>query len=194
MRAYRRSFRSCPLSIALVLPPLAVWFIWPALDGGWRSVWQLGPLMVLFTYAILVCFANRVRIEVTPRGVWMRKGPLPVGPQTPPVLREHIAEVYVRRVVQRIKGSNVEYLAAGVRRVDGACLDLSEESTPDDAVLEEALAIAAALDWSRPIAQVGGPVQNLEAPFQLAYLGWAGVLMFSLIWVGIAGALELGGR
>ena len=192
MSTYRRNFRSCPLSIALVLPPLAAWFIWPALDGGWASVWQLGPVMALFIYGTLVCFVNRVRIEVTARGVWMRKGPLPVGPQAPPVLREHIAEVYVRRVEQQIKGSQVEYLAAGVLRTDGACLDLTEEHAPDDAVRQHALAIAAALHWNRPIVSIDEQVENLESSLAIAYLGWAGLLMVSLVWIGVAGALQLG--
>jgi len=192
MTSYRRRFRSCPLSIALVLPPLYVWFVWPALDGGWASVWQLGPVMALFTYGVLVCFCNRVRIDVNLRGAWIRKGPFPVAPQTPPVLREHIARVYVRRAIYQVKGVTKVYMAAGVQRTDGACLDLTEELIPDEAVREHAAAIAAALDWKHPIAELEGEVLNLESSVLMAYLGWAGVLLFSLVWIGIAGALRLG--
>ncbi len=194
MAGYHRRFRSCPLSIALVLPPLYVWFVWPALDEGWPGVWQLGPLMALFTYGMLVCFLNRASITVTARGVWMRKGPLPVGPQAPPILREHIAQVYVRRAVYQVKGVTKEYLAAGVLRLDGACLDLTEELLPDATVRQHAADIAAALDWKHPIVELEGEMPNLESAVLIAYLGWAGLLMFSLVWIGIAGALELGGK
>lgn len=194
MTGYHRRFRSCPLSIALVLPPLYAWFVWPALGEGWPGVWQLGPVMALFTYGMLFCFLNRVDINVNARGVWMRKGPLPVAPQAPPILREHITQVYVRRAIYQVKGVTKEYLAAGVLRIDGACLDLTEELLPDDIVRQHAAAIAAALEWPYPLAEIDGEVLNLEASLLYAYLGWAGALMVSLVWIGIAGALRLGGN
>lgn len=194
MSQYQRNFRSCPLAVALVMPPLYVWFIWPALHDGWPAVWQLGPIMALFTYGMLFAFVNRVHVIVKPRGVWMRKGPLPVAPQTPPVLREHIANVYVRRVVYYWKGARVEHMAAGVQRMDGACLDITEEHIPEEAVRQHASAIADALEWPYPIVEIEGDVQNLESPVLIAYLGWAALLMMSLVWVGISGALQLGAK
>jgi hypothetical protein len=193
MGPYHRTFRTCPLGFALCLPPLALWFLWPALPAGWPGVWQLGPLMTLFAYATLVCFCNRVEITVKPRGVWMRQGPFPFTPQPPPILREHIARVYVRRVVERVKGTQIEYLAAGVQRTDGACLDLTEERLPDAAVREHAAAIAGALAWPHPVAELAGDTDNLASSVLIAYLGWAGLLLLSLVWIGIAGALQLGG-
>jgi hypothetical protein len=193
MAAYRRTYRVCPLSLTVVLPPLFVWFFWPAWHDGRLAVWQLGPLLALFTYAMLVCLCNRAQIMVNRRGAWLRKGPFPVGPQTPPVLREQIAQVYVRQAVYRVKGASKLYLVAGVRRLDGACLDLTEEFVSDELVRQQATAIAAALDWQDAIVELQGEVLSLEQPLLYAYLCWAGALMLSLLWVGIAGALNLGG-
>ncbi|MCX6607346.1 MAG: hypothetical protein NTV52_27700 [Acidobacteria bacterium] len=189
MGSYKRRFRSCPLSVALVLPALYVWFVWPALGGGWRSVWQLGPVMTLFTYGVLVCFCNHVRVEATARGTWKRVGPLPVGPQAPPVRRESIGQVYVRQIDRREKGVTRRWLAAGVRRMDGACLDLTEQTVSDVTVRYEAAEVAAALGWKEPIVEIADQVHSLEQSMLYAYLFWAGLLLLSLVWIGVAGAI-----
>ncbi len=84
--------------------------------------------------------------------------------------------------------------AAGVRRTDGACLDLTEELIPDEAVRQQSKAIAAALQWRDPIVDLEGEVLSLEHSLLYAYLCWAGLLMLSLGWIGISGALRLGGN
>ena len=124
----------------------------------------------------------------------MRKGPLPVGPQAPTVLRESIAQVYVRQISYRAKDVTTLSLAAGVRRMDGACLDLTEELIPDETVRSQATAIAAALQWKEPIVELAGEVRSLEQSMSTAYLCWAGALMLSLVWIGVAVALRLGER
>ncbi|HEU0123851.1 MAG TPA: hypothetical protein VFQ91_25185 [Bryobacteraceae bacterium] len=183
MQEYSHNSRVLPVWVAVILTvPLALGTA-DVFGPGWSKDAAAGlPLFIVFWYLLGAIYCNRYWVRVTWEGITQGHGPVPFGPAPPLTPRSDVAKVYVRHAVLSGRFGSHPYLAAGVEKIDGSWMDLSPWPMEDEKVWAEAKAIADALAWPYPVAELWGRPPKMDWGAAKPVLYWSCAVVAGFCW------------
>ncbi|HYP05408.1 MAG TPA: hypothetical protein VER03_04165 [Bryobacteraceae bacterium] len=180
--------RMAPWWVGLLVGLVCAFFIWvvfaSAAEGGSEAAGLrvFIPVVAIGSYLGLAVVLNVRMVEVTPTGVRIWNGPVPIGASVN-TAREEIRVCYARYIVTMHKGSVADrFYTAGVETHAGRQIDIYRRFKNPDKALEAAERVAGVLNYGA-VTQIPAGLENQKRDYshRPKVLAWGALFICAVI-------------